>query len=44
MEPAAFQLAAHEHGFDVTYAVEGFGFAKYKQDDAYVARMLLTRR
>jgi microcin C transport system permease protein len=28
---------------DVIYAVEGFGFAKYRQDDAYVARTLFRR-
>ena len=44
MEPPAFQAAATRHGFAVTYAVEGFGFAKYKQDDAYVARTILRRR
>ena len=43
MQPPVFQHAAREHGFSVSYAVEGFGMAKYKQDDAYVARSLLTR-
>ena len=28
-------------GFELTYQVEGFGFAKYKKDDAYVARSIL---
>jgi SAM-dependent methyltransferase len=28
-------------GFKVTYNVEGYGFAKYKQDDAHVARMIV---
>ncbi len=44
IEPAVFQLDAFEHGFRTTYSVEGFGFAKYKQDDAHVARCLLTRQ
>lgn len=44
VEPAIFQARAIEFGFDVTYAVEGYGFAKYKQDDAYVARTILKRR
>lgn len=43
MDPGVFQMAAVRHGFQVRYAVEGFGFAKYNQDDAYVARCLLVR-
>lgn len=43
MRPAEFQYAAMRHGFRVTYAVEGYGFAKYRSDDAYVARTLLER-
>lgn len=43
LSPAEFQDAAIRHGFRVTYAVEGYGFAKYKNDDAYVARNLLER-
>ena len=27
-------------GFELTYQVEGFGFAKYRSDDAYVARII----
>lgn len=44
VDPTSFNANAVLHGFDVTYAVEGFGFAKYKQDDAYVARALFVRR
>lgn len=44
IEPAGFQLEAMEHGFRTSYAVEGFGFAKYRWDDAHVARCLLTRQ
>jgi SAM-dependent methyltransferase len=43
MSPAEFQYSAIQHGFRVTYAIEGYGFAKYRQDDAYVARNLLER-
>lgn len=43
LSPAEFQYSAIQHGFRVTYAVEGYGFAKYKKDDAYVARTLLER-
>jgi SAM-dependent methyltransferase len=42
--PATFQARALAQGFEVDYATEGFGFAKYRQDDAYVARELFTRR
>lgn len=44
VDPTSFNAQAVLHGFDVTYAVEGYGFAKYREDDAYVARALLTRR
>jgi SAM-dependent methyltransferase len=42
--PATFQANTLARGFDVVYAVEGFGFAKYKRDDAYVARAIFERR
>lgn len=42
--PAAFEARALGHGFEVIYSVEGFGFAKHGQDDAYVARTVLRRR
>jgi SAM-dependent methyltransferase len=44
VSPATFQARAATRGFGVEYAVEGFGFAKYQQDDAYVARTLLVRQ
>jgi cyclopropane fatty-acyl-phospholipid synthase-like methyltransferase len=44
VQPASFESRALDHGFDVTYAVEGFGFAKYHDDDAYVARTIFSRR
>lgn len=43
MDPVAFMTRAAQRGFEVSYAVEGFGFAKYKEDDAYVARCILRR-
>jgi cyclopropane fatty-acyl-phospholipid synthase-like methyltransferase len=43
VNPATFQARALARGFEVAYAVEGFGFAKYKNDDAYVARALLLK-
>jgi cyclopropane fatty-acyl-phospholipid synthase-like methyltransferase len=42
--PAKFQARALERGFDVEYAVEGFGFAKYQLDDAYVARTVFVKK
>lgn len=43
MEPMALLERTHRHGFLTRYYVEGFGFAKYGTDDAYVARCLLSR-
>jgi SAM-dependent methyltransferase len=42
--PAEFDARALMKGFDAVYNVEGFGFAKYKQDDAYVARAIFRKR
>lgn len=44
VRPPDFHAHAGRHGFDVSYAVQGFGFAKYRDDDAFVARDLLVRR
>ncbi len=44
VSPAAFQANTLARSFEETYSVEGFGFAKYKQDDAYVARAIYTKR
>ena len=41
--PSNFEARALQRGFEVAYAVEGFGFAKWRHDDAYVARTLLRR-
>lgn len=43
IEPLAFMARAREAGFTVEYFVEGFGFAKYRGDDAHVARMVLKK-
>lgn len=43
VDPSAFNARAVLQGFEVVYAVEGFGFAKYREDDAYVARALLMK-
>lgn len=42
--PASFDARALTRGFSALYNVEGFGFAKYKQDDAYVARALFVKQ
>jgi SAM-dependent methyltransferase len=41
--PASFIANAARFGLAPIYAVEGFGMAKYKTDDAHVARVLLAR-
>lgn len=42
IKPADLVAEAATLGFDIAYFSEGFGFAKYKDDDAHVARLLLT--
>lgn len=44
IRPTDFHAHAVTRGFGVDYAVQGYGFAKYKDDDAFVARDMLTRR
>jgi len=43
IKPVEFIERALAQGLAVKYSVEGFGFAKYRQDDAHVARMILTQ-
>ena len=43
VSPPEVFAAAGQLGFVVDYAVEGFGMAKYKEDDAYVARCILRK-
>jgi SAM-dependent methyltransferase len=43
VEPSRLFGKAAALGFSVFYAVEGFGFAKYREDDAYVARCVLKK-
>jgi SAM-dependent methyltransferase len=43
VDPYSFVARSAKYGFNVVYAIEGFGFAKYKHDDAYVARLIFTR-
>ena len=41
IEPNDFVQRAARAGFEVEYSVQGFGMAKFQQDDAHVARLLL---
>lgn len=41
--PAEVEARAQDRGFERTYAVEGFGYAKYRHDDAHVARALFRK-
>ena len=44
VEPLKFRKKFMDLGFDVDYFVEGVGFAKYKVDDAHVARFVFTKK
>lgn len=41
--PSDFSHKVYAQGFKISYFAEGFGFAKYRNDDAHVARFLLHR-
>jgi hypothetical protein len=40
---AQTDIALAQFGFALAYSVEGFGLAKYKHDDAYVARAIYIK-
>ncbi len=42
IEPFSFINKAVLIGYSVEYFIEGFGFAKYRNDDAHVARIILS--
>jgi tellurite methyltransferase len=42
IDPIKFFSKIQNVGFKVEYFCEGFGYAKYKEDDAHVARFILT--
>lgn len=44
INPVDFLQKAQEAGLTLRYFVEGFGFAKYKTDDAHVARCIFRNR
>lgn len=43
IDPLQFMGRVLAHGFAAEYFVEGFGFAKYRSDDAHVARFIFGR-
>ena len=43
IDPLQFMGRVLAHGFATEYFVEGFGFAKYRSDDAHVARFIFGR-
>ena len=42
VSPVSFIAALHEHDLKVDYFCEGFGMAKYRDDDAHVARFVVS--
>ena len=44
VDPLSLLDEAIRFGFRVEYFVEGFGYAKYRADDAHVARVMLRRQ
>lgn len=43
VDPILITNAGIRAGFAVDYFIEGFGYAKYRSDDAYVARVIFKR-
>lgn len=43
INPLDFIMKSAKYGFKPVYFTEGFGYAKYKSDDAHVARVILCR-
>lgn len=41
IHPMDFLVRAQGNGFQASYFAEGFGYAKFRQDDAHVARFIL---
>jgi tellurite methyltransferase len=44
IDPLAFYNESVRVGFNVDYFIDGFGYAKYKKDDAHVARFFLSKK
>ena len=43
VDPTSTIRALGHAGFEIRYFIEGFGFAKYRSDDAHVCRILASR-
>jgi SAM-dependent methyltransferase len=43
IDPMKFMAKLSRRGLRVDYFVDGFGFAKYRDDDAHVARLIISR-
>ena len=43
INPLAVVAKGNHLGFSCEYFVEGFGYAKYKSDDAHVARIIFRK-
>jgi len=41
---AVFSASLDKFGYDIEYMIEGSGFAKYKNEDAHVCRIIAKRR
>ena len=44
IKPMTLIAEAQTRGFEVVYYTDGFGFAKYQDDDAHVARIVFARQ
>jgi len=44
IDPAQLLVDVAARGYAVNYAAEGFGYAKYRHDDAHVARAIFERQ
>lgn len=44
ISPAEFMHTCSTMGLKIIYFVEGFGYAKYKDDDAHVARVIIEKK
>lgn len=43
IDPTNFLTRASRNGYSLDYFVEGFGYSKYRNDDAHVARVILHK-
>ena len=43
IKPSFIEELFNHFNLKITYSVEGVGYAKYKDDDAYVSRMIFAK-